>query len=849
MKQADYLFKPEEAGVILDAPGNPTSRGWSVVTPEMWKFRWNISDKIQVSEPDYYGDPDWYFDVTKNLIMNDIFEANPDISLSNLSAASLEQYLEEQQILIRPHDMLIGLPCNDQHAIIWDALSVSWTNLEIANNVTTNKIKAWKNTKKVDISDDDFTRLRQLSDNFNMALRVKDDMTDYEYQMYYNPQQPGRFFEPNGTTGLRANPDHDWYLRIGYRGLINLKQQKLDEYNEALKEASGEKEIDLKNKIENAKASIRATEAAIKWIKRHAVEAREKIAQMPDKKSKEILEQVAKNCDWIAENAPRTFWEAMQLYWFSFLLTYCIETVSHTLSFLPDRIFWQWYKRDVIKEKTLDRITAGEIIACYASKFHEMSGIPSRFGGLEKAGQGTRDFSVITIGGQNTDGSDATTDLTLLFLDVFDGYRFHFPDIKFRWCTKTKKSDFKRLMEIIRSGMGHPSIRNDEIAIPSMMDMYAPEITLEEARNWAVVGCNSPGSTINSKGAPKRDAFYPNVLKALEFAMFNGKDPETGYEWVKTIETGAPANFKNFEDFYQAWLKQWEWIVRTEVRLRNKCNIKWKETCRRPFLSLLYRGCMETGDDIVEYSKAPLLSFQSIYGWVDSIDSLAGLKYWVYEKKKYTLPQLIKAIATDWEGFEEMRRDFRNAPKFGNDNDFADNMMVKATKDVYEISLRNKDARGKPVFLNALPISWVFMAAPMVGALPNGRKRGEALCDGGINPHAEFDKSGPWARFKSALKIDQAKFKAYIYNQKFDYATCAGNAGLDKLVDYTWSGLMAGMSQMQFNFLSKDQLLAAQKEPEKNQMLSVRVSGYSAYFVPLPKFMQEAVIDRVDHRL
>ena len=849
MEQTDYSFNPEEAGVVLDTPGNPTSQGWSVVTPEMWKFRWSIADKIQVGEPDFYGDPDWYLDVTKNLIMEDIRQKNPGMSISELAATATEKYLEQQIITIRPYDMLLGLPFSDQHGIVWDALSNPWMNLERARELTTNKIKAWKNGEKYDLDKDDFKKLEDLSNNLNMAVRVKDDMTENEFQMYYNPQQPGRFFEPMGTTGLRANPDHDWYLRIGFRGLINLKLQKLNEYNEALKTASDEKAIELKNKIENAKASVKVTEAVIKWIKRHAVEARENIDRMPDQRAKEILAQVADNCDWIAENVPRTFMEVMQLYWFCFMIDYCIETTSNTLSFLPDRIFWEWYERDVIKEKTLSRIGAAEIIACYAAKFHEMTGTTSRFGGLEKAGQGTRDWSVITIGGQNTDGSDATTDLTLLFLDVFDGYRFHFPDIKFRWCTKTRKSDFKRLMEVVRSGMGHPSIRNDEVAIPSMMDMYAPEITLEEARNWAVVGCNSPGATTNSKGAPKRDAFYPNILKAVELTMFNGIDPEPGYEWFKSTQTGDPAKFENFEDFYQAWLKQWEWMVQTEISLRNKCIRKWEETCRRPFLSLLYRECMETGDDIVEYKDAPWLSFQSIYGWVDSIDSLAGVKYWVYEKKKYTMSQLIEAIKAEWEGFEEMRTDFKNAPKFGNDNDFVDDIMVRATNDIYEIGWKLEDVRGKPVFPNALPVSFVFMGAPFTGALPNGRKRGEALCDGGINPHAEFDKSGPWARFNSALKVDQAKFKAYIYNQKFDYSTCAGDAGLNKLVDYTLGGLMAGMSQLQFNFLSKDQLLAAQREPEKNQMLSVRVSGYSAYFVPLPKFMQEAVIDRVDHVL
>jgi len=849
MTENSYLLDPKEAGVTLNAPGNPTSKGWEMVTPEMWQFRWSMADKIQVTEPDYYADPDWYLDVTKNIIMEDIRKKNPEISMAELAATSLEKYLEQQKLTIRPHDMLLGLPFSDQHGIVWDALSNPWMNLARARELTTGRIKTWKDGQRVDITDENYKKLEELSNDLNMALKVKDDMTPDEFRMYYNPDQPGRFFEPMGTTGLRANPDHDWYLQKGLGALLDVRKEKLKEYEKELKSASGDRAADLKDQIENARASIKASEAVVAWIKRHAVEAREKLSEMPDEKARQTLEQVIANCEWVAENAPRTFWEAMQLYWFCFIIDYCVETTSNTLTFLPDRVFWEWYERDVLKDKTLSRVRAGEIIACYAAKFHEMSGTSSRFGGLEKAGQGTRDWSVITIGGQNTDGTDACTDLTILFLDVFDGYRFHFPDIKFRWHTKTDKSDFRRLMEVIRSGMGHPSIRNDVVAIPSMMNMYAPEISLEEARNWGVVGCNSPGPTTNSKGAPKRDAFYPNILKSIEFTLFNGRDPEPGYEWVKTIETGDPAGFADFEEFYQAWLKQYDWVVRTEIGLRNKCIRNWEETCRRPFLSLLYKGCVETGKDIVQYKDAPWLSFQSIYGWVDMVDSLIAVKYMVYDKKKYTMAQLVEALKAEWEGYEEMRKDFKDAPKFGNDDDYADDLMVRATDDVYQICWTLEDVRGKPVFPNALPISWVWMGAPLNGALPNGRKRGEPLCDGGLNPHADFDKSGPWARMRSAMKVDQTKFKAYIYNQKFDYPSVEGEAGLNKLVDYTWSGLMGGMSQVQYNFLSKEQLREAQKEPDKHQMLSVRVSGYSAYFVPLPEFMQEAVIDRVDHEL
>ena len=265
-------------------------------------------------------------------------------------------------------------------------------------------------------------------------------------------------------------------------------------------------------------------------------------------------------------------------------------------------------------------------------------------------------------------------------------------------------------------------------------------------------------------------------------------------------------------------------------------------------LSLFYRQSVETGVD-AHILDIPRLSFQNIPGWVDTIDSLAAMKYLIYDKKKYTMVQLLEALKSEWEGFDEMRQEFKDAPKYGNNNDYVDDIFVRATDDIHEIHKHVLDDRGQPTFPNPLPVTSMYMLAPHTGAMPNGRKRGEPLCDGGLNPHAEFDISGPWDRLASAMKVDQSKFKAWIYNQKFDYPTVQGESGLDKLVDFTLAGMEGGMDQIQCNFMSKDLLRDAQKDPEKYPYLSVRVSGYSAFFAQLPEYVQNAVIERVDHEL
>ncbi|MFZ3209429.1 MAG: pyruvate formate lyase family protein [Geobacteraceae bacterium] len=847
-EESKYLLDPSSVGVTLGTPGMPTEEGWKWVTPEMWKFRWGVADKVQIEAPACLSDKDWYLDMTKSSILAEIYERNSNIHPADLQADALVKYLDTQRITIRPYDNLLGLGTGDEHGVPFDVLGQTWNMVARAREMAgKEKVCIWEGSKKVTFDDEKYKQLEKLAGKYNTMFKVKPELTDEEFHMYYCPEAPGRYFEPVGSGGMRANPDHDWYLPLGLRKIVELKRKKMEWFEQELKGANPKQAEDLKEKIINSKATIRATEAVIKWIKRHATEARKAVSLMPDAKAKAVLEQAAANCEWVAENAPRTFGEAVQLYWSCFLVDYQIETACGNITFRPDSTFWKWYEKDVIKDKTLSRLEAGEILACYAAKFHEI-GNAIRFGAIGAAIQGGRDVSAITIGGLHADGSSAVNDLTMLILDVWDGYRFHHPDVKFRWNNKTPKAEFRRLVEVMRSGMGSPSIRNDEVVIPSMLAQYPGLVTLEEARGWGIVGCITPGPTTNSKGACRRDAQYVQILKAVEYALFNGKDPEKGFEWVHSIETGDPGQFKDFEEFYQAWLKQWEWIVSTEVTLRNRVMKVLGITLRRPFLSGLYKGCLETGDDVMCYPM-PRYSFESIVGFVDSIDSLVAVKHWIYDKKKYTMAQLCEAIKAEWEGYDDMRKDFQNAPKFGNDIDYADEVMVRANNDVSAVGRTNLDIDGNPVYPSLLPISMIWHAAPYIGALPNGRKRGQALCDGGLNPQAEYDHAGTWGRMNSALKVDQAQMKAYIYNHKFDYASVTGEAGLDKMVDFALASLRGGLQLMQFNMVSREQLADAQKHPEKYPYLSVRVSGYTAFFVGLPEFMQDTIMQRVDHSL
>lgn len=837
-----YLLDPEEAGVSLDSGGNPTSRGWSMVTPETWAFRGIIGDKIQTVEG--YSDKGWYMDCTKAKITLEVEKEMPWASPSQAAAEVLERYLEIQNIVIRPNELIVGNWASDQHGIPFEPkYDIFKTYLEFAEG---KHAYYYEGGKKIPISDKMDKEFRDFQQRTNLLFTIKPLMNEQQYRMYSEGVQ--RFWEVNATTGMRANPDHDYYMKLGLRGCIDNMSATVTRLENEAEKTNGSAYVELAKRIGDCKASVKAAEAVVKWIKRHALTAGKMGDLAIDPKDRERLEQIAANCEWVAENPPRNFWEAMQYHWLLFMAYGFIEMPSHTITFRPDQVFWEWYEKDVLKNKTLSRTRAGDIFAMYMMKYHEL-GLLVSLEDFRSTGVGTRDYTVITIGGQTSEGRDAFNDLSLLILDVADGYRLHFPDIKVRWHPKMDRNYLKRVVEIMRTGMGSPSLRSDPVSIQSLFDQYGDYgLTMEEARSWAIVGCNSPGITINSKGVHRRAAWCLNILKSLELTLFNGRDPQPEWSFATSINTGDPAQIKNFEEFYQAWLKQYDWQASTGSRIRNLTDAYWQESIRRPFLSLLYKRSMTEGRDVMTLD-VPWLSFFNVPGLVDLVDGLTAVKYLVYDKKKYTMDQLVEALKVEWEGFDDMRRDFKNAPKFGNNDDYADSIMQKVTCDIHDVSKHCLDLHNQPIFPHALVVTWMYALAPLTGALPNGRKRGEPLCDGGINPHAEFDMGGPWDRLQSAMNIDQSKLKAWIYNQKFDYSSVEGDAGLEKLMDFTEAGLEGGMAQLQYNMVSKDLLVEAQKHPEKYPLLSVRISGYSAYFTILPEFVQNAVIDRVDNEL
>ena len=272
------------------------------------------------------------------------------------------------------------------------------------------------------------------------------------------------------------------------------------------------------------------------------------------------------------------------------------------------------------------------------------------------------------------------------------------------------------------------------------------------------------------------------------------------------------------------------------------------ELCKRPLASCLFKRSLESCRDIMDTSEKsmPWANDPSI---VDSVDSLIAVKKLVYDEKKYTMDEMLKALKANWDGYEVMRQEFLNAPKFGNNDDYADAVAVQTYDMVADEMNKVKDYTGMSPMPSGLVITRMWLLAEKTGAMPNGRRFNEPLADGGINPFSGFDKNGPVAAIVSASKIDARKHKANIFNQKFSPSSIEGKAGLKKFKDYTTAAMNMGLDMLQFNVVDAATLRDAQNHPEKYPNLVVRISGYNANFVEMDKYVQEAVIKRTEHSL
>ena len=623
-------------------------------------------------------------------------------------------------------------------------------------------------------------------------------------------------------------PDYEKIFRIGLKGIIGEVEQRLAEIDR-------EVPVDYIEQKEFLQSTLVALQAMIMYAKRYADYAQQLAEKCTDAEDRRRLNCIAETCRYVPENPPRTLLEALQSFFFIHVGRY-IETSTLGIGVRFDKIFGPYYERD-LKDGLITREAALELLQLLWVKFHELGLIYSPM--LSGIYGGVESLQAITIGGVDAENKDVTNAMTYLLLDTAEGMRTLEPSIALRYHDGTPKELLTRATEVIHAGVGYPSFFNDRALIPTLQKWGVP---LQDALDYAITGCvyiEIPGKNI------VRRALGALMLpKYLWWALHRGVHPVTGIQWG--ARTGDPATFTSQEDLINSYLEQVRFFFSRHSKIEKTCRALYTEYMPRPYYSALLDGCIEKGRDSRRWAYPSMVhDFVVIIGTTNVVDSIVAIKKVVFDDRKISLPELIGIMDKNWEGHEEVRQIMLRAPKYGNDDDYADSIAAEVHHRTSAVLAEFTDRFGNPLRGDGSGVSGTYGMALYTPATPDGRRDGEAFADATLSPTQGRDFRGPTAVLKSAAKIDTTRTYNQLLNQKFTPSMLEGDMK-ETFVNYlrAWGDL--DISHVQFNVVNRQTLLDAQRNPANYQDLIVRVAGYSAYFADLSKGLQDSIIARTE---
>jgi len=622
--------------------------------------------------------------------------------------------------------------------------------------------------------------------------------------------------------------------KIYNKGLKDFKE----DIKKSMKRLDFLEDPDAYRKMEELKAMEIAADALIHCAERHAKAARELAKKEKNPRRREELEKIASVCNHVPAHAPRDFQEALQYYWFVHLGV--ITELNPWDAFNPGRLDQHLYPffEKGLKDGTLTKEQAKELLQAFWLKFNNQPA-PPKVGVTAEESSTYTDFVLINTGGIRADGSDAVNELSYLILDVVEEMRLTQPSSMVQISKKTPDRFLERALEIVKTGFGQPSVFNTDVIIQELLRQGK---LIEDARSGGASGCIETG-------AFGKECYiltgYFNMVKVLEVTLNNGLDPRTNKEIG--LKTGDPADFRSFDELFEAFKKQLNHFVNIKIKGNNIIERLYAEHLPVPFLSLLIADCIKNGKDYNDGGARYNTNYIQGVGLGTTTDALAAIKYNVFDKKHISMKELLKALKANFHACEPLRQRLLNkTPKYGNDDDYADQIM----KSIFEVYFDAIDGRpntkGGHYRINFLPTTVHIYFGKAVGATPDGRKAGEPISEG-VSPVQGADRKGPTAVIKSVAKIDHARTGGTLLNQKFTPQLLADEEGLDKLAHLIRTYFKLDGHHIQFNVVSSEMLRDAQKHPEKYRDLIVRVAGFSDYFVDLSVELQNEIIKRTEH--
>ena len=660
----------------------------------------------------------------------------------------------------------------------------------------------------------------------SMREKILDSMTD-EWKEAYAAGIFTEFMEQRGPGHTVGS------VKIFEKGYLDYKQD-IQEALANLDFMNDPEAIDKRNQLN---AMSICCDAIIILGERYAKLAREMAETCADEQRKQELLQIAANCDVVPAHKPQTYYQAIQHYWFTHLAV--TTELNPWDAYSPghfDQHLTPFYEKD-IEDGAITRDQALELMECLWVKFYNQPA-PPKVGITLKESSTYTDFANINTGGVTPEGEDGVNEVSYIILDCMDEMQLVQPNSNVQISRKNPRKFLKRACEIARKGWGQPAFYNTEAIIQELMNAGK---SLEDARKGGSSGCVETGAFGNEAYILQG---YFNLPKIFEITLFNGLDPMTGKQLG--LKTGDPTQFKSFDELWDAYTKQVHYFLDIKVKGSNVIEGLYARYMPVPFLSILTNDCIARGKDYNAGGARYNTSVIQGGGTGTITDCLSAVKFNIYDNQNFTMAELLEAMKANFEGYERIHNLVRNkTPKFGNDDDYADNLMKKVFNYFLDDVCARGNMRGGSYRVDMLPTTCHVYFGDVMIASPNGRLAHKPVSDG-ISPEKGADINGPTAVIKSCAKMDHLRTGGTLLNQKFTPNVVAGEDGLDNMADLIRSYFDMDGHHIQFNVVGRETLLQAQQNPEEYRDLIVRVAGYSDYFRNLDKPLQDEIIDRTE---
>jgi trans-4-hydroxy-L-proline dehydratase len=625
---------------------------------------------------------------------------------------------------------------------------------------------------------------------------------------------------------------------LGYKmfrtGFLNLKE----EIRQSLSGLDYYGDSHAYEKSEELKAMDIACDAIIMYANRHADELEKIAASEENPARKNELHKMSDVCRRVPAYAPETVHEMLQHYWFIHLGV--ITELNPWDSFSPGRLDQHLYGV-YLNEKnagTLSEEELYELLGCFWIKFNNHPS-PPKMGVTASESSTYTDFCLINIGGVRSDGTDAVNEMSYMLLDVIKEMRLLQPGSMVQISKKGPDRLIHKALDIIRTGFGQPSCFNTDAIVQELLRQGK---SLVDARNGGASGCVEAG-------AFGTEAYwltgYFNLPKVLELTLNNGFDKRTDKQ--VGLETGYAQDYRSFDELMNAFSVQVSYFTDIKIRGNNIIEKTFSNYLPVPFLSLLVEDCIVNGRDYNSGGARYNTSYIQGVGLGSIADMLTSIRYNIYDNNNFTWNELMKAIEADFKGFEQVQYDLiYNTPKFGNDDDYADQNAVSVFEVYYDSVNGKPTSRGGVHRINMLPTTCHVYFGSVTGATPDGRNAYKPLSEG-ISPSQGADKHGPTSVINSVSKIDHLRTGGTLLNQKFSPQFFEDENSYACLTGLIRSYFYKDGHHIQFNVVNADTLRDAQKHPELYGDLIVRVAGYSDYFNDLGEDLQNEIINRTEY--